>query len=201
MQLQHMKHRLLYNQRSRPLVVSTENAALTHDYLSLRPSTASTRWACSACLWSRPTLSLRPLWVASTCRRSSSCTWRGGCTPATCSCAPTPASPTCPNHGRNNQVGTGRLQQHTPVHALLVANVCVSVCLCVCVRVSVCECVCVCVSVSVCVCVCVAEIGPASVMVGNLVSGKRIAQASGRDLGQTDDNDQVRQTRDTTIGD
>uniref|UniRef100_H3CE52 DMAP1-binding domain-containing protein n=1 Tax=Tetraodon nigroviridis TaxID=99883 RepID=H3CE52_TETNG len=36
-----------------------------------------------------------------------------------------------------------------------------------------------------------AEIGPASVMVGNLVSGKRIAQASGRDLGQTDDNDQV----------
>uniref|UniRef100_A0A7N6FLN8 DMAP1-binding domain-containing protein n=1 Tax=Anabas testudineus TaxID=64144 RepID=A0A7N6FLN8_ANATE len=36
------------------------------------------------------------------------------------------------------------------------------------------------------------EIGPASVMVGNLVSGKRIAQASGRDLGQTDDNDQVK---------
>ncbi|XP_070291755.1 disco-interacting protein 2 homolog C-like [Salvelinus sp. IW2-2015] len=34
------------------------------------------------------------------------------------------------------------------------------------------------------------EIGPASVMVGNLVSGKRIAMASGRDLGQTDDNDQ-----------
>lgn len=38
------------------------------------------------------------------------------------------------------------------------------------------------------------EIGPASVMVGNLVSGKRIAQASGRDLGQTDDNDQVKYT-------
>uniref|UniRef100_A0A674ES27 Disco interacting C n=1 Tax=Salmo trutta TaxID=8032 RepID=A0A674ES27_SALTR len=34
------------------------------------------------------------------------------------------------------------------------------------------------------------EIGPASVMVGNLVSGKRIAQASGRDLGQMEDNDQ-----------
>lgn len=31
-------------------------------------------------------------------------------------------------------------------------------------------------------------------MVGNLVSGKRIAQASGRDLGQTDDNDQVKDT-------
>uniref|UniRef100_H3D0J9 AMP-dependent synthetase/ligase domain-containing protein n=1 Tax=Tetraodon nigroviridis TaxID=99883 RepID=H3D0J9_TETNG len=37
-----------------------------------------------------------------------------------------------------------------------------------------------------------AEIGPASVMVGNLVSGKRIAQASGRDLGQMEDNDQAR---------
>nr|XP_057943175.1 disco-interacting protein 2 homolog C isoform X6 [Doryrhamphus excisus] len=34
------------------------------------------------------------------------------------------------------------------------------------------------------------EIGPASVMVGNLVSGKRIAQASGRDLTQVEDNDQ-----------
>ncbi|XP_055359610.1 disco-interacting protein 2 homolog C isoform X2 [Betta splendens] len=34
------------------------------------------------------------------------------------------------------------------------------------------------------------EIGPASVMVGNLVSGKRIAQASGRDVGQIEDNDQ-----------
>ena len=43
-------------------------------------------------------------------------------------------------------------------------------------------------------CVCAVEIGPASVMVGTLVSGKRIAQASGRDLGQTDDNDQVRHT-------
>ena len=39
---------------------------------------------------------------------------------------------------------------------------------------------------------CCAEIGPASVMVGNLVSGKRIAQASGRDLGQIEDNDQAR---------
>uniref|UniRef100_A0A8C9REF2 Disco-interacting protein 2 homolog C n=1 Tax=Scleropages formosus TaxID=113540 RepID=A0A8C9REF2_SCLFO len=36
------------------------------------------------------------------------------------------------------------------------------------------------------------EIGPASVMVGNLVSGKRIAQASGRDLSQMEDNDQAR---------
>ncbi|XP_028448667.1 disco-interacting protein 2 homolog C isoform X1 [Perca flavescens] len=36
------------------------------------------------------------------------------------------------------------------------------------------------------------EIGPASVMVGNLVSGKRIAQASGRDLAQIEDHDQAR---------
>lgn len=42
----------------------------------------------------------------------------------------------------------------------------------------------------VCVCVCVTEVGPASVMVGNLVAGKRMAQASGRDLSQ-EDNDQV----------
>uniref|UniRef100_A0A8B9VUE7 Disco interacting protein 2 homolog B n=1 Tax=Anas zonorhyncha TaxID=75864 RepID=A0A8B9VUE7_9AVES len=35
-------------------------------------------------------------------------------------------------------------------------------------------------------------VGPASVMVGNLVAGKRIAQASGRDLGQLEDNDLVK---------
>ncbi|XP_061150426.1 disco-interacting protein 2 homolog C-like isoform X2 [Syngnathus typhle] len=35
-----------------------------------------------------------------------------------------------------------------------------------------------------------AEIGPASVMLGNLVSGKRIAQASGRDLTQAEDSHQ-----------
>uniref|UniRef100_A0A670I9R8 Disco interacting B n=1 Tax=Podarcis muralis TaxID=64176 RepID=A0A670I9R8_PODMU len=35
-------------------------------------------------------------------------------------------------------------------------------------------------------------VGPASVMVGNLVAGKRIAQASGRDLGQIEENDLVR---------
>ncbi|XP_062453133.1 disco-interacting protein 2 homolog B isoform X5 [Rhea pennata] len=35
-------------------------------------------------------------------------------------------------------------------------------------------------------------VGPASVMVGNLVAGKRIAQAAGRDLGQIEDNDLVK---------
>uniref|UniRef100_A0A671TBW0 Disco-interacting protein 2 homolog B-A-like n=1 Tax=Sinocyclocheilus anshuiensis TaxID=1608454 RepID=A0A671TBW0_9TELE len=35
-------------------------------------------------------------------------------------------------------------------------------------------------------------IGPASIMVGNLVAGKRIAQASGRDLGLIDDQEQSR---------
>lgn len=43
------------------------------------------------------------------------------------------------------------------------------------------------------------EIGPASVMVGNLVSGKRIAQASGRDLGQIEDNDQARKVKQITF--
>uniref|UniRef100_A0A673CH73 Disco-interacting protein 2 homolog Bb n=1 Tax=Sphaeramia orbicularis TaxID=375764 RepID=A0A673CH73_9TELE len=36
--------------------------------------------------------------------------------------------------------------------------------------------------------------GPASVMVGNLVAGKRIAQAAGRDLGMIEDQDLVRKT-------
>ncbi|TRZ00032.1 hypothetical protein DNTS_033580 [Danionella cerebrum] len=35
-------------------------------------------------------------------------------------------------------------------------------------------------------------VGPASIMVGNLVAGKRIAQASGRDLGLIDDQEQTR---------
>uniref|UniRef100_A0A667ZYE7 Disco-interacting protein 2 homolog Bb n=1 Tax=Myripristis murdjan TaxID=586833 RepID=A0A667ZYE7_9TELE len=35
-------------------------------------------------------------------------------------------------------------------------------------------------------------VGPASIMVGNLVAGKRIAQASGRDLGMIEDQDLVR---------
>ncbi|RXN03839.1 disco-interacting 2 -like protein [Labeo rohita] len=35
-------------------------------------------------------------------------------------------------------------------------------------------------------------VGPASIMVGNLVAGKRIAQASGRDLGLIDDQEQSR---------
>lgn len=42
-----------------------------------------------------------------------------------------------------------------------------------------------------CCCLCTG-VGPASVMVGNLVAGKRIAQASGRDLGQIEDNDLVK---------
>ncbi|XP_033966601.1 disco-interacting protein 2 homolog A isoform X3 [Pseudochaenichthys georgianus] len=36
------------------------------------------------------------------------------------------------------------------------------------------------------------EVGPASMIVGNLVAGKRIAQACGRDVGQLEDNDQAR---------
>ncbi|NXB05502.1 DIP2A protein, partial [Cnemophilus loriae] len=36
------------------------------------------------------------------------------------------------------------------------------------------------------------DVGPASMIVGNLVAGKRIAQASGRDVSQLEDNDQAR---------
>lgn len=35
-------------------------------------------------------------------------------------------------------------------------------------------------------------VGPASIMVGNLVAGKRIAQAAGRDLGMIEDQDLIR---------
>lgn len=38
----------------------------------------------------------------------------------------------------------------------------------------------------------VVGVGPASVIVGNLVAGKRIAQAAGRDLGMIEDQDLVR---------
>uniref|UniRef100_A0A8C2KTL9 Disco-interacting protein 2 homolog Cb n=1 Tax=Cyprinus carpio TaxID=7962 RepID=A0A8C2KTL9_CYPCA len=37
------------------------------------------------------------------------------------------------------------------------------------------------------------EVGPASVMVGNLVAGKRMAQASGRDLSHMEENDELHQ--------
>uniref|UniRef100_A0A7N4V443 Disco interacting A n=1 Tax=Sarcophilus harrisii TaxID=9305 RepID=A0A7N4V443_SARHA len=39
------------------------------------------------------------------------------------------------------------------------------------------------------------EVGPASMIVGNLVAGKRIAQASGRDVTQLEDNDQARKVQ------
>jgi len=42
-------------------------------------------------------------------------------------------------------------------------------------------------------------VGPASVMVGNLVAGKRIAQASGRDLGQIEDNDLVKKVNQCSL--
>ncbi len=38
----------------------------------------------------------------------------------------------------------------------------------------------------------VSEVGPASMIVGNLVAGKRIAQACGRDVSQLEDYDQVK---------
>ena len=43
--------------------------------------------------------------------------------------------------------------------------------------------------------VCWTEVGPASMIVGNLVAGKRIAQACGRDVAQLEDNDQARKVQ------
>lgn len=51
----------------------------------------------------------------------------------------------------------------------------------------------VCVSYS-CV-MCTVGVGPASILVGNLVAGKRIAQAAGRDLGMIEDQDLVRKVQ------
>lgn len=39
------------------------------------------------------------------------------------------------------------------------------------------------------------EVGPASMIVGNLVAGKRIAQACGRDVAQLEDNEQACRAR------
>lgn len=36
------------------------------------------------------------------------------------------------------------------------------------------------------------DVGPASMLVGNLVAGKRIAQATGRELGVVEDQDLIR---------
>lgn len=39
------------------------------------------------------------------------------------------------------------------------------------------------------------DVGPASVIVGNLVQGNRLASAQGRDMGYTDDSDAARKVR------
>lgn len=40
--------------------------------------------------------------------------------------------------------------------------------------------------------ICTVDVGPASMLVGNLVAGKRIAQAIGRELGVVEDQDLIR---------
>lgn len=40
-----------------------------------------------------------------------------------------------------------------------------------------------------------ADVGPASVIVGNLVQGNRLASAQGRDMGYSDDSDAARKVR------
>ncbi len=39
------------------------------------------------------------------------------------------------------------------------------------------------------------DVGPASMLVGNLVAGKRIAQAIGRELGVVEDQDLIRKVK------
>lgn len=42
---------------------------------------------------------------------------------------------------------------------------------------------------------CLVDVGPASMLVGNLVAGKRIAQAIGRELGVVEDQDLIRKVQ------
>lgn len=43
--------------------------------------------------------------------------------------------------------------------------------------------------------ICSVDVGPASMLVGNLVAGKRIAQAIGRELGVVEDQDLIRKVQ------
>lgn len=43
------------------------------------------------------------------------------------------------------------------------------------------------------------DVGPASVIVGNLVQGNRLASAQGRDMGYSDDSDAARKVRIATL--
>ena len=45
----------------------------------------------------------------------------------------------------------------------------------------------------------IADVGPASVMVGNLVQGNRLAEAQGRDIGPMDDEDGTRRVSTTEL--
>lgn len=73
-----------------------------------RPSTASTRSACTVLRLCQPTPSQRRLWEASTSVKPSRTFWRETYTPVISSCAHTPVLQTCPSHGRNSQVGCHR---------------------------------------------------------------------------------------------
>ena len=46
---------------------------------------------------------------------------------------------------------------------------------------------------------CSVDVGPASMLVGNLVAGKRIAQATGRELGVVEDQDLIRKVPCATL--
>lgn len=165
-----------------------------------RPLTVSTRLVYIALHLSQPTPSQRRRSEASTSVRQSRTFWRETCIPVISSCAHTPVLPTCPNHDRNSQVGHCRLfllmlsiKHHSkwrlslnPVISLTINESNTAepklesveswllfwwVWLFL---------------------ICPVDVGPASMLVGNLVAGKRIAQATGRELGVVEDQDLIR---------
>lgn len=73
-------------------------------FLDYRQLTVFIRWDCIVLHWFLLTPCPKLPWGAFTSQTLSNSSWRGRCTPATYSCAPIPALPTCPNHVKNNQV-------------------------------------------------------------------------------------------------
>lgn len=69
-----------------------------------RQLTVFIRWDCIVLHWFLPTPCPKLPQGAFTSQTPSNSSWREHCTPATSSCVHTPASPTCPNHVKNNQV-------------------------------------------------------------------------------------------------
>lgn len=175
----------------------------------LRPSIVSTRLAFIVSHLSQPTPFQRRLWEGSISAKPSRIFWREICTPVISSCAHTHVSPTFPSLARNSQVGWLRLYLLFPnpgnrAHLLplrwwmysyhvwiestlkLVKS-----------RLGFAKIMLMASDNLYCSyhdinLVSTVDVGPASMLVGNLVAGKRIAQAIGRELGVVEDQDLIR---------